>query len=1188
MALAGALTVSLAPGTVPAEDLLLADTSEEGSPAEPADGGGVLDLPDYEETETGQQEEPSYAQEEAQEQAPEVPTVDFSEVENTETSYQEQETAPQTSQETQQQSPPETQEAAQTQAPTMTPVPEQTPDPEDETTAKIVLSEQDLLDAIDAAPESTEVTTISIGTDISISDTVTIPSGKFINLVAGMPEILIDRASGFNGDMFSVEGILTFEKAITEEGTYTGHITVNGSLGEDSHQMAVGSIIHVMSGGNFGMDGSLSLSDNTTAARGGAIANEGNVYLLGGEISDNSASEGGAIFNEGIIALSGTVLVHENTGFDGETENNIALSGEDAGLIVAGSLSGSSEIGVHLTGDNTSGTVVEIDPAAYGVEMADVLDVISYDNDAASIDSSGNVQGSAAVSYEEEETYNAAETYEAAETFETSDPYAAAVTENTAETVVTQAPEVTPVLTRTSGPVWITHDSAELTCSSDKDGWYYAAYTTGNTVPEFDVAEDGIAVRAGEPFTIHFGDIESEEPITIYVLIKDTENNLSIKGVVPLSNDERPAAEVSEAEEDTEDTLEETQTEEELLSGGEEDPEEEGASELLLNDEEEADAAEEDAAEEADTEDEDAAEEDTAEAAPVILHDWSDDVVATIVEPAEEGTDEENAEAAEEAGTESETPQTGNEEGSETPEECTVKGIDKPFLFRGTGDKAEFTVIGTGSDITSPKEGDVRWIPISWACDGLDKDPTFKTGEKPEEYVGTLENESEITTSMEKKLEITLKKQVYTSGSWTDQPASENKTDEFTIKLVTAESELSDSTAEGLEDLKLIKDKKYEFTITGASSAESAGKEPQKDDTRWIPVSWQCEPLKGTTPDTENTGWYKFESVTDNVGKANIFSSTTIDDEKTYKMQVAFKEQTYDGTKWEDSDPEMTGNQTFEVTTARITPTNTPTPTPTNTPTPTPTNTPTPTPTNTPTPTPTNTPTPTPTNTPTPTPSPTPAPARGPIVNTVDQCIIRGLENDLELKPNVFYPITAIGAGTSATENAGTYVARDTVTNDYVEGDTRYVPAYWQMEGSSTQNTTWKIGSPRGINEDRDINIDVYFQKQVFKDGKWTIGSPQYESKRVVVHAKKYETTTLTGTPTPSVTGYNDPSIINGNSGSSGTTAATNTGTTTSTGATTATGARTGDETPLASTMTMAALSLLAGGYIIVRKRKKA
>ena len=133
-----------------------------------------------------------------------------------------------------------------------------------------------------------------------------------------------------------------------------------------------------------------------------------------------------------------------------------------------------------------------------------------------------------------------------------------------------------------------------------------------------------------------------------------------------------------------------------------------------------------------------------------------------------------------------------------------------------------------------------------------------------------------------------------------------------------------------------------------------------------------------------------------------------------------------------------------------------------------------------------------------------PAPGRSPIVNVVTDSIIRGLEEPLRFFPNTFYQITVIGAGTSSKEPAGTYVGRDEITGDYVEGDTRYVQAYWMMEGGQNQNKSWRIGTTAGINQTREIPIVIYFQHQVFTNGKWAFGTPKYETISVNVKTKAY------------------------------------------------------------------------------------
>lgn len=132
-----------------------------------------------------------------------------------------------------------------------------------------------------------------------------------------------------------------------------------------------------------------------------------------------------------------------------------------------------------------------------------------------------------------------------------------------------------------------------------------------------------------------------------------------------------------------------------------------------------------------------------------------------------------------------------------------------------------------------------------------------------------------------------------------------------------------------------------------------------------------------------------------------------------------------------------------------------------------------------------NRPTPTPTpaqNRPTPTPAQnrlTPTPAHTPVVPKVSDSVVKGLDSPLKFTPGKFYNFSVIGAGTTNSKPG--------------EGDVRWVPKYWSTSANpsgSQKNTSWKIGSARGIATARTYNLYVFFQKQVYK--KNSLESNQY------------------------------------------------------------------------------------------------
>lgn len=202
----------------------------------------------------------------------------------------------------------------------------------------------------------------------------------------------------------------------------------------------------------------------------------------------------------------------------------------------------------------------------------------------------------------------------------------------------------------------------------------------------------------------------------------------------------------------------------------------------------------------------------------------------------------------------------------------------------------------------------------------------------------------------------------------------------------------------------------------------------------------------------------------------------------------------------------------------------------------------------------------------------TPTPDHVPVIPKVTESTVSGLEKPLEFYPNTFYPFTVIGAGTD-NKNPG-------------PGDVKWVPVYWSTSSNpsnSQKHTAWKIGTTAGIKDANTFNLYVFFQKAVYDGTSWkmtdTVESATYKfmSKQITI-----------ASPTPSTDPYGNGG---GNGGSGGdyddpdnvddpddysdeaddTKAAV----------------ATGDETPVGTMLMLAAASVLAGGYVLVRRRKK-
>lgn len=205
------------------------------------------------------------------------------------------------------------------------------------------------------------------------------------------------------------------------------------------------------------------------------------------------------------------------------------------------------------------------------------------------------------------------------------------------------------------------------------------------------------------------------------------------------------------------------------------------------------------------------------------------------------------------------------------------------------------------------------------------------------------------------------------------------------------------------------------------------------------------------------------------------------------------------------------------------------------------------------------------------TPTPTPTNAPGAFTPPVTDSIVQGLDDALQFYPNTFYDFTVIGAGTT-NDNPG-------------EGDVKWVPLYWSTAANPTakqQHTAWKIGSTKGIKKADTYNLYVFFQKYVYTNGNWqpldTIESAVYQFKSAEL--------TPSGTPGADGTGGTD-----GQTGTDPDATVTGEASATSSnggnGSTSRSAVSTADNSPIGTMSALAVASLLAGGYVIVRRRKK-
>ena len=214
----------------------------------------------------------------------------------------------------------------------------------------------------------------------------------------------------------------------------------------------------------------------------------------------------------------------------------------------------------------------------------------------------------------------------------------------------------------------------------------------------------------------------------------------------------------------------------------------------------------------------------------------------------------------------------------------------------------------------------------------------------------------------------------------------------------------------------------------------------------------------------------------------------------------------------------------------------------------------------------------------------TPTPTTRATINpSVSESKVTGLEKALEFYPKQMYNFTVIGAGTDNTNP--------------IKGDTKWIPYGWSMSAKNIDTgyqKSWSIGNVNGIKQAKTFRMYIFFQKYIYNGSEWEATGVK-EALPTEFKSKAIDfTVTPSGTITPTATAgsgsggydYNVTGSGDGD-GTDGDDAENHDGTDSDTGSTSATNARTADNSPIATMMMLASLSLVAGGYVIVRKRKK-
>lgn len=201
----------------------------------------------------------------------------------------------------------------------------------------------------------------------------------------------------------------------------------------------------------------------------------------------------------------------------------------------------------------------------------------------------------------------------------------------------------------------------------------------------------------------------------------------------------------------------------------------------------------------------------------------------------------------------------------------------------------------------------------------------------------------------------------------------------------------------------------------------------------------------------------------------------------------------------------------------------------------------------------------------------------------VTEGTVTGFEDSIKFFPGKVYTFTPTGAGQD--------------NQNPVTGDERWIPQYWTFSTSNDaeKHTKWQISAPKGQQlkgkGSVTYTIYIYCKKQVYNGKKWvdTDVVQPYKSQFTAVEYTDKELADylaeLSGTPAQDGGDGGDGS--GGNGGTDAELTATAAASAKDAGSKSKSAVSTADESPIGTMSVLAALSLLAGGYVVVRKRKK-
>ena len=137
------------------------------------------------------------------------------------------------------------------------------------------------------------------------------------------------------------------------------------------------------------------------------------------------------------------------------------------------------------------------------------------------------------------------------------------------------------------------------------------------------------------------------------------------------------------------------------------------------------------------------------------------------------------------------------------------------------------------------------------------------------------------------------------------------------------------------------------------------------------------------------------------------------------------------------------------------------------------------------------------------------------------------------------------------------------------------------------KHTKWQMGSSSGIKTEKSFPIYVFFQKYKFSGTDWVKDAVEYKTVTITTAAitdSEMEEYKKENGITGDVYGDTD-----GDESSVGDNSITPTVTPSEkgNGSTQKSAVKTGDDSPIGVMVSLAAVAMLAGGYVVVRKRKK-